>query len=277
MKLHFLKTVWSDMIVLEENNRFALVDTGFDEQYEQLSTYLDKLGAKEIEFILLTHFHRDHYGNIVNLIKNYNVKAVYFKEYGGHDVCTAWGTSADEEYRQSERDKWSQMKTDILEYSQLFMVEEIKTIDFEGTTLTLYSNENKVQKLWEDKSNFESFHKNIFSENENSLAVFFDYQDKTVFLGGDIMDHEAVHPLAHFVNLQIAKQINREIYLYKVPHHGTHHTTSDDALQIYKPKLAVITNGMEWLSQYDTIERLKAANPHVEILLTEKQDVVVEL
>lgn len=48
------------MIILEENNKFALVDTGFDEQYEQLSGFLDEIGTKSIEFILMTHFHRDY-------------------------------------------------------------------------------------------------------------------------------------------------------------------------------------------------------------------------
>ena len=76
MKVHFLKTVWSDIIILEDNNRFALVDTGIKEQYYQLTDYLDKIGAKKIDFILLTHFHRDHYGNINDLVKNREIEAI---------------------------------------------------------------------------------------------------------------------------------------------------------------------------------------------------------
>lgn len=277
MELHFLQTKWSDMIILEDNHKFAIVDTGFEEQYEQLSKYLDNLGAKTIEFILLTHFHRDHYGNIVNLVKNYNVKKVYFKEYGGHDVCTAWGSEADDEYRQSERNKWNLIKNCIEENSQLAMVENINKIDFEGTSLNLYANENKVEKIWNDESCKETYHKNVYSENMNSLAVFFDYKGKTVFLGGDLMDHAAAHPLANFINLQIAKQIGKQIYLYKVPHHGTNNTSCEEALNIYKPEIAVITNAMEWLSGFDTFDALKKANPNVNILITEDSDVVIRL
>lgn len=277
MKIHFLKTMWSDMIILEQNGSFALVDTGFDEQYEQLSAYLDKLGVSTIDFILLTHFHRDHYGNIVNLIKNYDVKKVYFKEYGGHDHHTAWGSLADDDYRQAERDKWQSMKESIIEHSQLEMSEGLKEIHFQDIDIRLYSTENWMEKIWEDDSHIESYHQNVFSENQNSLAAFFEVNGKTVLLGGDVLDFESKQPMANYVNLQIAKQINRQIYLYKVPHHGTVNTSCDETLAIYHPQIAVITNGMEWLSQYDTFEKLRKSNPDVEILLTEHKDVVIEL
>lgn len=277
MKIHFLKTMWSDMIVLEENNKFALVDTGFAEQYEQLAGYLEKLDAKRIEFLLLTHFHRDHYGNILNLLNDYEVGTVIFKEYGGHDYNTAWGSVADDAYRQSERDKWESMRNTILDKSTLRMAETTKEIDFEGTTLRLLGTNNFVQQIWEDDKFPETYHKNAFSENQNSLAVFFEVNGKTVFLGGDLMDHPSSHPLANFNNLRIARELNRQIYLYKVPHHGTSHTTCEEALKIYHPQISVITNGMEWLSKYDTLSELKQENPDMEILLTEEKDVVVEL
>ncbi len=106
MKLHFLKTQWSDMILLESRGKYALVDTGFAEQYGQLTEYLSGLGVKTLSFLLLTHFHRDHYGNICSLLDDYRVERVYFKEYGGHDRLTAWGTPADDAYRQAERERW---------------------------------------------------------------------------------------------------------------------------------------------------------------------------
>lgn len=277
MKVHFLKTVWSDIIILEDNNRFALVDTGVKEQYNQLTNYLDRIGAEKIDFILLTHFHRDHYGNINELVKNRKVEKVYFKEYGGHDCTTAWGSKADDEYRQSERIIWQEMRECIETYSSIVMVEDVNQIMFSDILLNLYANENRVQMIWDDESHPETYHKNAFSENQNSLSVFFEANDKTVFLGGDMMDWPSTHPLANYATLQVAKKIGKRIYLYKAPHHGTKDTTCEEALAIFKPERAVITNGVEWLEQYNTIECLKMANPNVEIILTENNDVVIEL
>ena len=105
MRLHFLKTKWSDMILLESKGEVALVDTGFEDQYDQLEEYLGGLGVSRLSFILLTHFHRDHYGNILALTDNFLVERVYMKQYSGLDCTTAWGTEADDAYRRSEMEE----------------------------------------------------------------------------------------------------------------------------------------------------------------------------
>lgn len=277
MKLHFLKTRWSDMIVLESNGRFAMIDTGFEEQFGQLSEYLDKLGAKKLEFILLTHFHRDHYGNVVNLIKNYDVDKVYFKEYGGHDVCTSAGKPADDEYRNSEKEKWLAMREAISRYSTCCMVEQLSGIEFDGCKLELFGTENSIQMIYDDANYPDTYHKNVFSENQNSMGIFFEADGKAVFLGGDLMDIESSHPLANYVHTRIAGKIGRQIDVYKAAHHGTDKTSTDEVLSIYRPKLTIITNGMEYLANYDTMERIRRANPSGVIRITDEEDVVIDL
>lgn len=277
MKIHFLKTRWSDMIVLESNGKFALIDTGFDEQYEQLSKYLKGLGANKIDFILLTHFHRDHYGNVVDLVKNFDVCKVYFKEYGLHDAYTSAGQPADDDYRNSEKEKWLAMRDAIRTYSECVMVEGLSNIEFDGHTLDLYGTANTIQAIYDDEAYPETYHKNAFSENQNSMGIFFEADGRTVFLAGDLMDIKSSHPLADYVHTQIARKISREIDVYKAAHHGTIDTASMEVLNIYKPKLAVITNAMEYLVNYDSIDNLKKANPSVEIFITDEGNVVVDL
>ena len=97
MELHFLKTTWSDIIILKKGNTVAMIDTGFEEQYNSIKKYLDKMNIKKIKFILLTHFHRDHYGSISSIVKDYDVDKVYFKDYSALDKTTAWGTPADDQ------------------------------------------------------------------------------------------------------------------------------------------------------------------------------------
>ena len=72
LKIHFLNTIWSDAIILEKNKNYAFVDTGSKFYYPMIQDYLNSNEIKEIEFILLTHFHNDHYGNVENIIKNYH-------------------------------------------------------------------------------------------------------------------------------------------------------------------------------------------------------------
>ncbi len=278
MELHFLKITWGDIIILKSDDEVALVDTGYDGNFNEISDYLDKLNVKKISFILLTHFHRDHYGSIAQIVKKYDVEKVYFKDYSGLDKTTAWGTIADDNYRNNEMKKCLEIKKIILENSNLIQTENIKTIKFGDTELELYNNDNSIKKVYEDDNYKDSYHKILFSENQNSLAIFMKVNGINVFLGGDIFDREAIHPKANYVNYQIASSIKEKIDIYKVPHHGTINCNSDKALEIYKPKIAVITNEDEYLKNNSTIyDDLKRANKDVKILLTEKHNIVIKI
>ena len=83
MKIHFLKTEWSDIIILQNKQEIAFIDTGFEEQFEQISEYINSYipAPVKIKFILNTHFHRDHYGCISKLTEAFDVEKVYLKEY----------------------------------------------------------------------------------------------------------------------------------------------------------------------------------------------------
>ena len=234
MELHFLKTTWSDIIILKKGNTVAMIDTGFEEQYNSIKKYLDKMNIKKIKFILLTHFHRDHYGSISSIVKDYDVDKVYFKD--------------------------------------------INSIQFDKYKLKLYNNKNFIKKIYNDENYKDSYHKILFSENQNSLAVFFRVNNVNIFFGGDIFDRESIHPSANYVNYQIASSINEEINIYKVPHHGTIHCNSKKALDIYRPKIAVITNSEEYLKKESTVyQDLMRANKNVKILLTEKNNIVIKI
>ena len=130
MELHFLQTIWSDIIILKRDNNVAMIDTGLESQFIEIKEYLDKMGIKKIDFILLTHFHRDHYGSIPSLVKNYDVDKVYFKNYSVLDITTSSGTLANDEYRLDEYNKSIEMKKIIKENSSLIEIENIKEIFF---------------------------------------------------------------------------------------------------------------------------------------------------
>lgn len=277
MELHFLKTVWSDIIILKNGDEFAMIDTGFEEQFPEIKKYLDAMGVKRLSFIVLTHFHRDHYGSICKIIKNYDVDTVYFKNYSGLDKTTATGVPADEEYREKEKETCHKIRESIKKYSSLIDVESLSNIKFGNYTLELFNNNNSMKELFEDE-NSSSYHEYLYNENQNSMALFLDVDGVTVFLGGDIMDRESPYRQANYVNYQIAAKIGREIDIYKVPHHGTVNSNSEGALNIYRPKLAIITNGIEYLKTMSTIcDDLRRANKDVEIVLTEKHNVVVKI
>lgn len=279
MRIHFLQTEWSDIIILQNKNEIAFIDTGFEEQFDQICAYLKEnfFSTFSIKFILNTHFHRDHYGCISKLTETFDVEKVYLKEYSGLDCTTAWGTPADDEYRQLEMEKYQNLKKELEEKNKFVSVEGIETICFGDVVIHLYNTENIIRKIYEDESNPKTFHKIMFSENTNSLAAFMEIDGHTVFFGGDCNDLPQAHPLADKMVYQIARKINKKIGLYKVPHHGTVHTGLPETLEIFKPKRAVFTNSEEYVSkESDALTNLKNANPKVEIFWTKNSSYVMD-
>ena len=275
VKIHFLRTMWSDIIILQGEEETALIDTGMADQFPMIQAYLEGLGVRDISFILLTHFHRDHYGCIPALLEHFRVGCVYLKEYSGLDCTTAWGTPADDAYRDSEKNTFRDIWQKAQQKSRAVPCENLTEINFEGHQMRLFSVSNTIRTIYEDAEHPETYHRYAFSENQNSLAALLRINSAKIFLGGDLHDVPSTHPLADRVNYQIAREIGEEIDLYKAPHHGTRGTALPETMQIYRPRNVVITNGLEYLPPDSEIfQSLRAASPDAKIYLTENQHVI---
>lgn len=62
------------------NRKYGLIDTG-NPNTAAAKVFLNKHGVKSLDFLILTHMHRDHAGNAVWIIKNYRVRQLYLKQF----------------------------------------------------------------------------------------------------------------------------------------------------------------------------------------------------
>lgn len=264
MKIYFYPTVWSDMTVLESGGKFAAIDTGAAYQWGMISELTEKLGVKRLEFILITHFHPDHYGCLKALAEKYEVGTVYMKPFSGLASTDGDGNEATDEYRSAETENCRELMEFCSKRSRVMTTDNTDHIDFDGIRIGLYYTGNTIREVFEDKEN-ECFGKYICNENQNSLMASFDVHGRTVVMGADITDAQFPHPAISMMNTRAAEQIARRADIYKAPHHGLG-IGSDRALEIYRPEYTFITNN-EWFTEEKTDDstRLKKFNPDARI------------
>ena len=62
------------------NRKFGLIDTG-NANVSAAKAFLNKHGVDSLEFLILTHMHKDHVGNAAWILKNYKVRHLYLKQF----------------------------------------------------------------------------------------------------------------------------------------------------------------------------------------------------
>ena len=286
LKIHFLNTIWSDAIILEKNKNYAFIDTGSKFYYPMIQDYLNSNEINEIEFILLTHFHNDHYGNVENIIKNYKVNKLYLKRYYGLDGTTSSGYSSNDEYIEIEFKNYydilnacKECNTDIVFIDELGLDELV--INLDSTVIEVYDIKNLLYELYSDE-NSEFYQKKQFNENFNCAGVFIKEKGHNIFLGADVTCSKTdIIPLK-----ELSYKMMKKIYLkhninhidiYKSCHHGGGGTNTPLLCDLLKARYVVITNTARWLDTYDTFYNLKNAYSDVLILPTDYQKYIFSI
>lgn len=97
--IYIPKLRWQDVFLFESKKHFALIDTGEKYKYNEIISFINKHNVKTIDFIIITHFHKDHYGNLSQILDTFNVNKVYIKDYSNLEKYTEKNQIANKKYR----------------------------------------------------------------------------------------------------------------------------------------------------------------------------------
>ena len=270
-KIHFIRAYWSDIILIESDGHFALIDAGYERDLARICAYLDEVGVKKLEYLLITHFHKDHYGSLSGLLRRYPVGKVYMKKFSGINKDDGSGRPATEESNRLEMENCENMCRLAEQVSELILIDEnVTRVAMGDFDFRLFGVTNAVREMYESP---DSPYRGqvIFGENTNSIAMFADVHGTTVYLGADANNQPLDYPKYDRVNDQFARQIGRAIDLYKVPHHCCGGIFSEETLEIFKPRYSVVTNWWATVQRSfgANLEMLRKASPDGTILYTD--------
>ena len=284
-KIHFIDVGCADAALLQYGEgteaKYALIDTGANQYHNTKDTtidttktpvyeYLNKMGVKHLEFILLTHPHQDHIGGMEKILSDTTIKID--KIYGNDLNIQYLKSSEDKSKQSSDETNWTEFDTKIYKNfkaalearNKLAEEAEDKTekenlkVDYvvptAGETISL--GEAKMTFYGPLENDYQYGRKvdlNTRQENKYSIVTKIVYGSNSFLMTGDAQK-ETIEKI-------IAKGYDLTAQVLKEPHHGFQDVTEEELANGYQysdhktvidasqASIAIISNGYKNVNQ----------------------------
>ena len=271
IKIHFIDVGCEDGALLQygegSNAKYAMIDTGagkyngtkdktYAKKKDPAYEYLKKMGVKHLEFVILTHPHRDHIGGLVKILKD---KTITINTIYGNSLEMTYLRSNDNVKEQtSETAKWTKFNSNT--YQKVKDEIEKRNSEEDESLHVKYVIPKAGSKIYLGQAQItfygplENNYKygrqvdlNVRQENKYSIVTRIVYGKNSFLMTGDAQ-RETIEKI-------IKKGYNLQAQVLKEPHHGYQDVkekdkliagrTSDHKLLIdhTKANIAVISNG----------------------------------
>lgn len=80
LKIYFIDVGQADCILINNNQEYALIDAGNNEDGKKIVAYLNELGVNNFKYVFGTHAHEDHIGGMDDIIKNFSIEHFFMPE-----------------------------------------------------------------------------------------------------------------------------------------------------------------------------------------------------
>lgn len=204
MLVHFIDVGQGDSILIQVNNYNLLIDSGPFEGNNKLNTYLNNLNLNKIDYLIATHPHEDHIGNMSYIINNYKVLNFYAPK------VTASSSSFE---KLIDSLNVNNLKINIIKAG-------ISSIDL---------GENTVVEVFSPNLDY---YENL---NNYSPIIKISYKNTSFLFTGDaeeLIEREV-----------LLKTVNLTADILKVGHHGSSTSTSKEFYESVNPSVSVISVG----------------------------------
>ncbi|GAA0764106.1 ComE operon protein 3 [bioreactor metagenome] len=206
MNVHFIDVGQGDSILIQVNSKNLLIDSGPSASKDKLVKYLNSLKISKLDYIIATHPHEDHIGNMSYIIDNFEVLNFYAPKVNSN-------TKAFETMVESLVIK--DLKIKVLKPN-------IKSIDLgENTKVDVFS---PISNEYENLNNFSSI-------------IKISYGTTSFLFTGDSEELSEKEVLTQGYDLKSD--------VLKVGHHGSSSSTSKRFLDAVDPYIAVISVGKD--------------------------------
>ncbi len=205
MIIHYIDVGQGDCILIQVNNKNLLIDSGPSTNRKYLLNYLKKINIKKFDYIIATHPHDDHIGNMDTIIKRYNVEKFYSPK-----VTTS-------------SDTFDSLLSALVD-------KNLKINVLKKGTNQINLGKNANLKVLSPKKDFTSDNLNNYSP-----IIKINFLNNSFLFTGDAETSDE--------NLVLFENNDLKADVLKVGHHGSSTSTSLDFLNSVDPSVAIISVG----------------------------------
>ena len=237
MLVHYIDVGQGDCILVQVNNKNLLIDSGPKSDRRKLFNYLSGLNLNKLDYVIATHPHEDHIGNMDDIIKTYSIGTFYAPKVEST-------TKSFEDMVDALKDK--NLKVHVLKNN--------------STSIDLGEN-TKVNVFSPNKD----FYDNL---NNYSPVIKIQYGNTSFLFTGDA-EKEVEKEI-----LNNNEDISADVL--KVGHHGSSTSTSKDFLKKVNPSIAVISVGKDNIYNHpDAITTKLLGENNIKTYRTDKDGTIV--
>ncbi|WP_270566109.1 ComEC/Rec2 family competence protein [Clostridium beijerinckii] len=237
MLVHYIDVGQGDCILVQVNNKNLLIDSGPKSDRRKLFNYLSGLDLNKLDYVIATHPHEDHIGNMDDIIKTYSIGTFYAPKVEST-------TKSFEDMVDALKDK--NLKVHVLKNN--------------STSIDLGEN-TKVNVFSPNKD----FYDNL---NNYSPVIKIQYGNTSFLFTGDA-EKEVEKEI-----LNNNEDISADVL--KVGHHGSSTSTSKDFLKKVNPSIAVISVGKDNIYNHpDAITTKLLDENNIKTYRTDKDGTIV--
>lgn len=202
IRITFFDVGKGDAILIETERHCVLVDSGYDDTSEIILDYLAEQGIQRLDYMILTHFDKDHVGGADRILEAVEVSEVLQPDYESDSKQYL-------EYQETMKEKDMQAQ----------LVVKTERLALDGADFLIYPPQ---QEEYEEE------------DNDFSLVISMTYGSRSFLFAGDCEEKRLEELLG-----QVEFGLSHDVL--KVPHHGREEKNTVEFLSAVSPRIAVFT------------------------------------
>lgn len=206
LSVHYIDVGQGDSIYITSDGKGMLIDCGESGDADRVISYLDNMGVSEIDYVVGTHPHSDHMGGMSKIVEHFEIGEMIIPHIDDSDTPTT-------------------------KYFEKFL----KACAAKNLSLTEAEIGREIKLGNADLKIIAPVSEDYSSANNYSVSFIMHHGDNSFIFTGD------AEKLAEKEMLE--KNALEDIDVYKVGHHGSDTSSSEEFLNIIKPDYAVISCG----------------------------------